>query len=124
MKPLIVACMLLAGAVAHAQGVAESHAIDLAWPAAGPVKPAERGQISGVALCDDGDVFVLGRGENHWMPQTGFKRRKIMQDAVRVFGPGAGHRLARGAAACSSCPTRSWSIPRVTCGWWMRRSTR
>jgi DNA-binding beta-propeller fold protein YncE len=90
MKPLIVACMLLAGAVAHAQGVAESHAIDLAWPAAGPVKPAERGQISGVALCDDGDVFVLGRGENHWMPQTGFKRRKIMQDAVRVFGPGAG----------------------------------
>ena len=89
MKALIVACVVLAGAVARAEDEAESHAIDRTWPAAGAAKPAERDQISGVALSDDGDVFVLGRGENHWMPQTGFKRRKIMQDAVRVYGSDA-----------------------------------
>jgi peptidylamidoglycolate lyase len=93
---VIFACLVLAGSAANAQGVPESHAIDVDWPSSGPAGHAERCQICGVALDNDGKVFVLGRGENHWMPEAGFNRRKIKQDAVQVFSSDTGE------------PTESW----------------
>ena len=93
---VIFACLVLAGSAANAQGVPESHAIDVDWPSPGPAGHAERCQICGVALDNDGKVFVLGRGENHWMPEAGFNRRKIKQDAVQVFSSDIGE------------PTESW----------------
>jgi len=87
---VIVVGLLLAGGPTSAQVVAESHAIDLNWPLPAPAGHADRCQISGVALDNSGNVFVLGRGENHWMPQAGFKRQKIKHATVEIFSSDAG----------------------------------
>jgi len=87
---VVAACLLLAHGRANSQGVAESHALDLAWPAPASMTRSDRSQISGVALDKAGGVFVLGRGDNHWMPSTGFGRRKIKQAAVGVFSSADG----------------------------------
>ena len=87
---LIVACLMLTHGAANCQVVPDSHTLDANWPTPDAAKRSGRQQISGVALDNAGRVFVLGRGDNHWMPQTGFQRRKIKHPAVEVFGSGDG----------------------------------
>lgn len=60
----------------------ESHVLDPGWPAIAPADMPERSQISGVAIDGAGNVLALGRGENHWMPATFFKKQKIRKPVV------------------------------------------
>ena len=78
---------LLAAATAVTAGPRlAAHDLDRSWPD-GPIVGA---QVSGVAVDANGRVLVLHRGENHWMPQGAFPRRKIRQPTVLVVDPDSG----------------------------------
>lgn len=64
---------------------AESHVLDPGWPKFTPTDVPERCQISGVTLNGAGNVLALSRGENHWMPETSFKKQKIRRPTVLVI---------------------------------------
>ena len=86
-----VTCLpLVCDRVAVAQGAGDSHAIDSAWPIAASGEHADRCQISGVSLDNSGNALVLSRGDNHWMPQTGFKHQKSRKAAIHVIGSDTG----------------------------------
>lgn len=68
----------------------ESHALDANWPALDPKTYPERCQISGVALGKDGNLLVLNRGENPWMPATGYKQHPIKKPTVLVVDAATG----------------------------------
>mgnify|MGYP003341273246 CR=1 FL=1 len=65
---------------------ASAHDLDPSWPE----RPLVGAQVSGVAIDPQGRVLVLNRGENHWMPQGAFQRRKIRRPAVLVVDPDSG----------------------------------
>ena len=59
--------------------------LDPTWPAEFPGSGQEPCQVAGVAISKDGRILVLNRGENHWMPSTGYRRERIQKPAVLVF---------------------------------------
>jgi peptidylamidoglycolate lyase len=59
--------------------------LDPTWPAEYPGPLQEPCQVAGVAVDGDGRILVLNRGENHWMPGTGFRQERIQKPAVLVF---------------------------------------
>jgi peptidylamidoglycolate lyase len=68
----------------------ESHALDTNWPALDPKSYPERCQVSGVAIGKDGNLLILNRGENPWMPNTGYKQQPIKKPTVLVVDPATG----------------------------------
>ena len=82
--------LLTAATLAVAGQRLSAHDLDPTWPAERIV----RAQISGVAVDAEGQVLVLNRGENHWMPQGAFKRQKIKQPAVLVIDAATGRNVA------------------------------
>jgi peptidylamidoglycolate lyase len=91
----LVAAVVVVNAAARA---AESHVPDPTWPAAGSVCRPGRFQIPGVAIGATGDVLVLTRGDNHWMPGTPFRTRKLRESPVlAVSSDGAEARPGPGA---------------------------
>jgi peptidylamidoglycolate lyase len=85
---MIAILFLVASATAPvaARG-ADSHELDAAWPADSVTCRPGRCQVPGVALDGAGDVLVLTRGDNHWMPGTPFRRRKLRDSPVLAVSP-------------------------------------
>lgn len=83
---LATGCFALSG---HPLRSAESdqpgYELDPTWPAEFPGVLNEPCQVAGVAIAKDGSVLVLNRGENHWMPSSGYRQEKIQKPAVLVF---------------------------------------
>ena len=59
--------------------------LDRTWPAEFPGSGQEPCQVAGVAIAKDGRILVLNRGENHWMPSTGYRQERIQKPAVLIF---------------------------------------
>jgi peptidylamidoglycolate lyase len=76
---------VLRGTVRSAESDLPGYELDPTWPAEFPGVLNEPCQVAGVAIAEDGSVLVLNRGENHWMPSSGYRQEKIQKPAVLVF---------------------------------------
>lgn len=59
--------------------------LDRTWPSEFPGSGQEPCQVAGVAIAKDGRILVLNRGENHWMPSTGYRQERIQKPAMLIF---------------------------------------
>jgi len=62
-----------------------SYEFDPMWPAEFPGILREPCQVAGVAVARNKSVLVLNRGENHWMPSTGYRQDRIQKPAVLIL---------------------------------------
>lgn len=62
-----------------------SYEFDPMWPAEFPGILREPCQVAGVAVAKNESVLVLNRGENHWMPSTGYRQDRIQKPAVLIL---------------------------------------
>ncbi len=76
---------VLRGTLRSAESDQPSFELDPTWPAEFPGVLNEPCQVAGVAIAKDGSILVLNRGENHWMPSSGYRQEKIQKPAVLVL---------------------------------------
>ena len=76
---------VLRGTLRSEESDQPDYELDPTWPAEFPSVLNEPCQVAGVAIAKDGSILVLNRGENHWMPSSGYRQEKIQKPAVLVF---------------------------------------